>query len=85
MMNNNQQKTPGLNCPQCGAFIPTSIPELLYSSGLHCMHCGLTLTINRNESKRAMEILKKRKRCTAKPEQGKFFPTINTIDYGRWT
>ena len=36
MMNNNQQKTPGLNCPQC----------------------GLTLTINRNESKRAMEILK---------------------------
>ena len=27
----------------------------------------------------------KRKRCTAKPEQGKFFPTINTIDYGRWT
>lgn len=58
MMNNNQQKTPGLNCPQCGAFIPTSIPELLYSRGLHCMHCGLTLTINRNESKRAMEILK---------------------------
>ena len=50
MMNNNQQKTPGLNCPQCGAFIPTSIPELLYSSGLHC--------INRNESIRAMEILK---------------------------
>lgn len=58
MMNNNQQKAPGLNCPQCGAFIPTSIPELLYSSELHCMHCGLTLTINRNESKRAMEILK---------------------------
>ncbi len=76
MMNNNQQKTPGLNCPQCGAFIPTSIPELLYSSGLHCKPQRIETCDGDTE---------KRKRCTAKPEQGKFFPTINTTDYGRWT
>lgn len=57
-MNNPQQKTPGLNCPKCGAFIPTTIGELLSATGLRCTHCGLVLTINRNESKRAMEILK---------------------------
>ena len=28
-MTNNQQKTPGLNCPKCGTFISTSITELL--------------------------------------------------------
>lgn len=57
-MNSNQQKTPGLNCPKCGAFIPTSISELLSASGLSCPQCHLVLTINRHESKRAMEILK---------------------------
>ena len=57
-MNSNQQKTPGLNCPKCGAFIPTSISELLSASGLRCPQCHLVLTINRHESKRAMEILK---------------------------
>ena len=57
-MTNNQQKTPGLNCPKCGTFISTSITELLSASGLHCPHCHLVLNINRNESKRAMEILK---------------------------
>ena len=52
------QKEPGLNCPQCGQFIRTTIQELLTAQRLKCPHCHLTLTINRNESKRAMEILK---------------------------
>lgn len=53
-----QQQTPGMKCPQCGQFIPTSIAELLSAQALHCPYCGLTLTINREESKQAMEILK---------------------------
>jgi len=57
-MINNNQKQPGLNCPQCGHFIPTTISELLSASGLRCPNCRLELTINRQESKRAMEILK---------------------------
>lgn len=51
------QQIPGMKCPQCGNFIPTSISELLTSTGLKCPHCRLVLTINREESKRAMEIL----------------------------
>ncbi len=47
-----------MNCPKCGNFIPTTIAELLTSPGLRCTKCGLVLTINRNESKQAMEILK---------------------------
>lgn len=58
MLNNNQRQ-PGLSCPQCQRFIPTSITELLSARGLCCPHCGLELTINRQESKRAMEILQK--------------------------
>jgi len=53
-----QQQTPGLKCPQCGQFIPTTISELLSAQSLHCPYCGLELTINRQESKQAMEILK---------------------------
>lgn len=58
-MLNNNQKQPGLNCPQCGHFIPTTITELLSARALRCPHCRLELTINRQESKRAMEILQK--------------------------
>ena len=53
-----QQQTPGLKCPQCGHFIPTTISELLSAPALVCPNCRLSLSINRNESKQAMEILK---------------------------
>ena len=53
-----QQQTPGLKCPQCGQFIPTTITELLTAPALVCPYCGLELSINRSESKQAMEILK---------------------------
>lgn len=51
------QQIPGMKCPVCGTFIPTSIQELLNAKGLVCPNCGLELSINRNESRRAMEIL----------------------------
>lgn len=52
------QQVPGMKCPQCGAFIPTTISELLSAHGLKCPACGLELLINRDESQRAMKILK---------------------------
>lgn len=59
-MFNNQpnQQQPGMKCPQCGHFIPTTITELLTARALRCPHCRLELTINRAESKQAMDILK---------------------------
>lgn len=51
------RKTPGMECPRCRHFIPTTITELLNANGLECPHCHLRLIINRHESQRAMEIL----------------------------
>ena len=52
-----KQQVPGLNCPKCGHFIETTINELLSAKALVCSHCRLELTINKQESKRALEIL----------------------------
>lgn len=53
-----EQKT-GLNCPQCGGFIETSIFQLLTSHALQCPHCRLRLTIDRSKSKQAFDALRK--------------------------
>lgn len=52
------QNRPGMNCPNCGHFIETTIQQLLTAQALICPHCRLELRINRQESQRAMEILK---------------------------
>jgi len=64
-----QQQTPGLKCPQCGQFIPTTISELLSAQALRCPYCGLELTINRQESKQAMDILKEVDNASKKLEK----------------
>ena len=56
---NQQAQKSGLKCPQCANFIETSVTELLHAQGLRCSHCHLLLTINRHESRQAMEILQK--------------------------
>ncbi len=52
-----EQRTPGLACPKCGHFIETSIVELISASYIECKHCRLRLEINKQESKRALDIL----------------------------
>lgn len=47
------QRTPGLDCPKCGVYFPTTIPDLL-SGSIRCPYCGLTLYIDRKESGHAM-------------------------------
>ena len=56
---NQGQKANGFGCPVCHKFIPTSVVELVTSPAVTCPSCGLKLTIDRNESRRAMEILEK--------------------------
>lgn len=57
--NNTQQQRSGLACPQCGAFITTSIFQLLTTNALICPNCHLTLKIDRIKSQRAFEVLRK--------------------------
>lgn len=53
------QRASGMNCPDCQGFIPVSIRQLLHDSGIVCPHCGLALTINRMQSKQALDALQK--------------------------
>ena len=60
MMNNKQtQQVPGMACPQCGKFIPTTITELLTSGYLRCPYCLLKLDIDRHKSATALKALAK--------------------------
>ena len=52
------QRTPGLDCPKCGVYFPTTIPDLL-SGSIRCPYCGLTLSIDRKASCHAMLALEK--------------------------
>jgi transposase-like protein len=52
------QKT-GLKCPLCGAFIETSIFQLLTASALMCPSCHLCLRIDRTKSRPAFDALRK--------------------------
>lgn len=47
--NGGQQRLPGIRCPHCGNFIPTSIEQILYSSCLFCPTCGLKVDIDKRK------------------------------------
>lgn len=59
---NRKVRGVGFECPVCGAFIETSIPELLYSSALECRTCRLRISVDRTRSKEAMTALEKVRR-----------------------
>lgn len=55
----NGQQQVGLKCPQCGAFIETSIFQLLTANALVCHSCHLRLNIDRMKSRPAFDALRK--------------------------
>ncbi len=57
--NNTQRQQAGLKCPQCGAFIETSIFQLLTTNVLVCPNCSLKLKIDRMKSRQAFDALRK--------------------------
>ena len=54
-----QMRPSGMPCPQCNGFIPVSMQQIITDSAIICPHCGLRLTINRQQSSTAIEALKK--------------------------
>lgn len=50
---------PGMKCPQCGEFIPTTIQQISVASCLVCPHCQLRMNIDKSASRRAIDALKK--------------------------
>lgn len=59
IMQQDQQRVPGIRCPHCGNFIPTSIQQILFSSCLFCPNCGLKLNIDKRKADKALKILQK--------------------------
>lgn len=55
----SSQHMPGIPCPNCGNFIPTSIQQILFSNSICCPICGLSININKRKSDKALETLKK--------------------------
>lgn len=53
------EREPGVGCPRCGTFIPTTIVQLLMSSSLRCPRCLLELRMDRQASNEALDVLKK--------------------------
>ena len=58
-MQQQLQRMPGIRCPHCGNFIPTSIQQILFSNCLFCPSCGLKLNIYKRKSDKALKILAK--------------------------
>ncbi|MDR0419466.1 MAG: hypothetical protein LBH34_04565 [Prevotellaceae bacterium] len=50
-------RAPGINCPNCGCFISTTIAELLIVQGLKCESCGLEMKLDRQASAKAISLL----------------------------
>ena len=63
-------REPGLSCPCCGAFIRTSIRELLTKSSLFCPCCLLELRLDREASEEALHILQKVNEAQERVEKG---------------
>lgn len=55
----NKHGIPGMECPQCGKFIPTTITELLTSGHLRCPYCLLKLDVDRYKSSTMLKALAK--------------------------
>ena len=53
------QRPSGMPCPQCNGFIPVSMQQIITDSSILCPHCGLRLNINQQESRPAIDALKK--------------------------
>ncbi len=49
----------GITCPECGGFIPVSMEQFNTIGSIICPCCGNKLNINQQESKSAIDALKK--------------------------
>ncbi|WP_026367391.1 hypothetical protein [Bacteroides sp. 14(A)] len=70
---NNQQRVPGLGCPRCRMFIPTSVVDLITAKSLKCPTCGLELVIDKAASSKALEALRKVEDAQRRVEESSTF------------
>ena len=54
-----QQRTSGIECPNCKGFIPISMMQIITASSIFCPACGLRLDLDNAKSQKAIEALKR--------------------------
>lgn len=69
----SSQHMPGMQCPNCGNFIPTSIKQILFSNSLCCSICGLRINIDKRKSDKALKILEKVDKAQRKVEDSSYY------------
>lgn len=55
----SNEKGSGLNCPSCHGWIKITIYEIIKGDAIACPHCGLILPIERTNSNKAIDALRK--------------------------
>ena len=56
---NSETPVPGIYCPFCKGFIPVEPLQLLSGDRILCPDCGFSIPINRGQSEKALEALRK--------------------------
>lgn len=68
-----EQRAGGMDCPVCRMFIPVSVSMLLHDGGIMCPHCGLMMTIDKSQSGKALDALRKVEDATRKVREAESF------------
>ncbi|MBZ5618747.1 MAG: hypothetical protein LAQ69_08500 [Acidobacteriia bacterium] len=55
-------KVPGMVCPQCASRIVVTMEQLLAAAPIRCGNCGLELTVDREQSRDALQSLEELRR-----------------------
>jgi len=55
----NKTQPVGFNCPKCNSFVEVSFKSLLSQASINCPFCLISFTMDRNESKHALELMQK--------------------------
>lgn len=64
-----ETETSGLNCPECGGLIATTIHYIIGAEVLVCPHCDLRIPIEHSRSQKAILALRKVKAALKQIEE----------------
>lgn len=73
MFNNQEQRRPGLPCPECNFFIEMSIQNILFQPSFTCPSCLLEIRVDRAKSQDAIDLLQQVNVAMAKVKKNSKF------------
>lgn len=67
-----EPRKPGIKCPECGEFIPTTLNTILNQAKITCLNpsCQITLYIDTEKSEEGLQVARKYYSSISKVESG---------------